>query len=368
MKRFLCLVLAMLLLTAAGCSPSEPVEATDNTIWVTYEVFSGTVVGDTNALLLEYGYRHPVLSAGAAVKVINTKLDNATTAYLYGSGGVQELTELARSNGGKSWFVPYELHRRVAVTRADATVIGFRYSDYSFTGGLVGSTTETVVTYDAATGQQLSFADLSDDADGLRAYCHACLLELLESEVYAEAGFLPNYTVHLDTVLNNWALTAEGLEFIANPYILTSNDSGVMRFTIPYKDLEGMVHEKWLPEPHSGSGSLSLGLTGSDKEFALVREGERVVIRISGTVYDFSAERVETVAVRDTAEARLTEQYLYSPEITDKSIALTIPTVGSTPDTLIRCRSGDGTEHQFYIAKTDKGWELIPPDELLPRA
>ena len=367
-KRIFALFCAILMLFAAGCTgPTEP-EPIDTTAWVTFRTVSGTVVSDDNAVLFEYAYSHPILSTGSTAKVINTKLDNATTAYVYGSGGVEELTKRAKLDSKNSWFTTYSLQRNVSVARADSRVIAFRYSDYFYTGGLVGTTTETVTNYDAVTGQPLSFANLSDDPQGLRAYCRACLLETLSSDAYADAGLRPNYAAQLDTVLDFWALTATGLEFIANPYVLTSTDSAVMRFTIPYEDLDGMLADKWMPEPHSGNGGLSLGLTGSDRDFQLTEEGDRLVIRVSGTVYDFSVEQVTTVTIGERTVRRMGQQYLYAPELTDRSIGITIPAVGSTPDTLIRCRSANGTEHQFYIAKTDKGFELVSPNEPLIRS
>lgn len=360
MKQMLCLVLTALLLLTAGCSHSA--DKTDSTTWVTYKEVSSKVQSEGGEDLFVYSYQQPVLttSTGAAAG-INNKLDNTTSAFLYGSGGVEELTEMAKMDQNETWFTCYALSRTVSVARVDDTVASFRYVDYAFTGGVHGYSAEYGVTYDMVTGEQLSLSSLTNDEQALKDVCRDYILELIETSDYGEDVFFANYESYLDSVLKNWVLTDQGLQFIAQPYVIAAYAVGTIRFTVPYEQLRTCLKAQWIPAARGyGGGTLALGSGTGDTAFVLDSDGENVVIRVNGTVYDFSVEGVNAYRSGQTDVYYMTQQHLYSPEVTSMSIQLQIPAPGAQASTMVRYCNGDGTEHQYYITQDSKLTEADP--------
>lgn len=355
MRKLLCLILAGLCLLLTACTGAEPVNA-DTTLWVTYKGARGKVTNDQSQVIFDHSYRQPVLSGPGGVTVINNKLDNSTSAFIYGSGGVQELTEMARMDCRENWFSCYALERSVRVARADSAVISFRYVDYAFTGGVHGYSGEYGHSYDMVTGQQLDLESLTGDAEALKDFCRDYLLELMAGETY-EGLLFPNYERYLDGVMSNWLLTDEGLEFIAQPYVIAAYAAGTLRFTVPYDALADYIDAKWLPPTRGhGGGTMTLASGAGDVRFVLDETGEEITLRINGTVYDFSVERLGDYPTADGYVEYVDEQLLYSPQVGSKTITLQAP-----KDILIRWRSGDGTEHQYTV----DGGKLVERENLL---
>ena len=70
---------AVLLLCLFGCG-SKGVQTSSGT-WVSYREDAGSVKNQENTEIFVYSYQQPVLQGTApAIHMINTKLDNATTA------------------------------------------------------------------------------------------------------------------------------------------------------------------------------------------------------------------------------------------------------------------------------------------------
>lgn len=362
MKQIIALLLTAVLMLTAGCTGDSSTQQPDPTVWVSYQSSQGKTVSDLGAAIFQFSYQQPVLSGGSgAITVINNKLDNATSAFLYGSGGVQELTEMARMDCNESWFTCYALSRTVHVARADSAVISFRYVDYAFTGGVHGYTAEYGLTYDMNTGEQLTLSSLTDDQQSLTDFCRGYILEQLQSEAYSEIALLPNYEKALDTVLTNWILTDRGLQFIAQPYVMAAYSAGTLRFTVPYAQLRTYLKTQWIPVDRGhGGGTLTISSGTADQSFVLAPEGDNVVIRINGTVYDLSVESVGSYRSGEAYTYYISGQELYSPEAGSMSLGLQIAPLGSRPTTMIRYRSGDGTEHQYYITQDGKLTEADP--------
>ena len=193
------LLIAALLLGLFGCV-SRQVQVAGG-VWVSYREDTGTIKSEDQTEIFVYSYQQPVLQGNApGLHMINTKLDNATTAFLYGSGGVEEMTELAKMDWRESWFNCYRLDRKVSVARLDDAVVSFRYSDYAFSGGVHGYIAEYGVNYDMVSGAQLEFRDLTDDEWALREVCRMHIMAELEDEEKAEALAVTPYATREDAL------------------------------------------------------------------------------------------------------------------------------------------------------------------------
>ena len=356
MKRGIAILLAaVMLLSVAGCSGGEKIAASTGT-WITYKEVFDHVKNDAGTDIMVYSYQQPVImSSASGTNIINTKLNDATTAFLYGSGGVQEMTELAKMDWKESWFTSYSLTRDVSVARADDAVVSFRYSDYAFSGGVHGYIAEYGVNYDMVSGAQLEFRDLTDDEWALREVCRMHIMAELEDEENAlKDALMPNYTQYLDLVLKNWVLTDEGLQFIAQPYVIAAYAVGTLRFTVPYEKIAHVLEKKWLPEDRGhGGGTIEMTVVTDAQpaptNFSLDGQGMSLLVRVNGTIYDFSVEGVNSYPSEGTTVFYLTQQHLYSPKISSESFGLQLSIPDTRPNTMIRWKDGDGKEYQYYM-------------------
>lgn len=366
MKKWIAWVLLLALLMGMTACTNADDASESKSDWVTYKEVFDRVKNDNGEDILVYSYQQPVLqSVSAGSNIINTKLDNTTTAFLYGSGGVEEMTELAKMDWRESWFTCYSLTREVSVARLDDAVASFRYSDYAFTGGVHGYTAEYGLSYDMVSGEQLSLASLTHDEWGLREVCRQYLLEVLENEEleYRNALF-PDYKNYLDVVLKNWVLTESGLQFIAQPYVIAAYAAGTLRITVPYERIAHILDEKWIPADHGrGDSSVEVRTVDSFQNgltvFDISSDGVPLVLTIHGTIYDFSVEGVNSYPAGGTNVFYMTQQHLFSPQIASESFGVRVSIPDTKPDTMLRWRDNEGNEFQYYLVYDGKNGGVL---------
>lgn len=375
MKRTIALLLAGMLLCLCACTGGTASKGGSG-IWVSYTEAGSTVKNEENKDVFVYSYQQPTISGEAdGVHVINTKLDNATTAFLYGSGGVEEMTALAKMDWKEAWFTCYALEREVSVARIDETVASFRYSDYVFNGGVHGNTYEYGMTYDMVSGEHLTLAALAADETALRAVCRQHILAELNAEDYPHRDELnSDYANNVDSVLKNWVLTNEGLQFIAQPYVISSYTLGTLRFTVPYEKLAHVLYDKWIPaEQGHGGGSISVTTVDSENpaatNFVTDADGTNVVVKVNGRVYDVSVEQINSYQQSGQTMYYIVKQLLYSPQLSSESFGLKVQVPDTLPTALLRYKDGSGTEYQYLISYNGKngGVDLVELETYLER-
>ena len=353
------LLVAGLLLCLFGCG-SKSVQAASG-VWVSYREDAGSVKSEDDTEIFVYSYQQPVLQGSApGIHMINTKLDNATTAFLYGSGGVEEMTELAKMDWRESWFNCYRLERKTSVARLDDVVASFRYEDYAFNGGVHGNTYEYGMTYDMVSGEHMTLANLTEDEAGLKLVCRQHLLEVMGAEDFpGRENLMDGYEQQLDSVMKNWVLTDEGLQFIAQPYIISAYAMGTLRVTVPYEKIAHVLLEKWLPaEKGHGGGTVSVTQVDSPEpaavNFVTDAEGENLVVRVNGAVYGLSVEEISAGKQRGAMGPTVEKQLLYSSVVASESFGLQaeVPEEGATM--LLRWRDGSGTEYRYLLTRDTK--------------
>lgn len=361
------LLCCLLLLCLFGCESTGEQAAVG--AYVTYEEGAGSVKNDENTEIFVYSYQQPVLQGSApGVHIINTKLDNATTAFLYGSGGVEEMTVLAEMDWQEQWFTCYALERKTSVARLDDAVVSFRYTDYVFNGGVHGNTYEYGMTYDMVSGEHMSLASLTDDEAGLRLVCRQHLLGVLTAEDFPHReSLIEGFENHLDSVMKNWVLTEEGLQFIAQPYIITPYALGTLRITVPYEKIAHVLYEKWVPA-EKGHGGGTVSVTQSDSpdtmHFVADAEGKNLLVKVNGTVYDLSVEQLGSYMQRSGGVYYVDRQKLYRSVVSSESFGLqaAVPEEGAA--VLLRWRNGSGEEFQYLLTYDAKHGAALTEAEM----
>jgi hypothetical protein len=134
--------------------------------------------------------------------------------------------------------------RRLEVIHADHQVLSVELGLYAFTGGAHPNTFIELASFDLATGKPLELADLvAAGADarlaalGERQFRKA--REIPEGESLEEAGFW--FEDDRFELSGNFAVTAEGLAFVFNPYEVAPYVFGPTRITLPWKELRGLL-------------------------------------------------------------------------------------------------------------------------------
>ena len=220
---------------------------------ITFETKSGNEekTADDGTVYLTKSYSYPVVTIegnDAAADKINADLQSRIDSFL----AAAEIEEWAKESYDEAIasdmeypFLAYSDDMTIAPQRADSNVISFTINSYMFTGGAHGNSGTTAVNYNAKTGDQISFADLSDDPAAFHEDTLAYNQKLAETESYRERMFSSDSISDgtLESVLyadDVWYLSPSGLVFMSNPYALGPYAAGLIEFIIPYSDLAGM--------------------------------------------------------------------------------------------------------------------------------
>lgn len=184
--------------------------------------------------------------------------------------------QMSEDNGTP--FSPYGVRRTVRTARMDSSVLSIVYTDSDSTGGVHPNNYSTGVTYDVKTGSQLTLEDLTDDVSALRAIVERTVTEKITAPDQKDSYF-EDAAAQVPTMLaeGTWFLSEDGLVVLANPYLLAPYAAGILRFTVPYDQLTGVLSERWMPEQASWGDRLELSRmeeSGSPTEIARVRVDE----------------------------------------------------------------------------------------------
>lgn len=218
---------------------------------VTYEKKTEDTTADDGTVILTSTVEIPTIVSEDAADIAR-KINEDMTAYLNSSSASSETIRWAQedyknSNGEDGFmFHAYTDDIYVKTTRMDDNVISFEITFYSYTGGAHGNYISIGRNYNAQTGEQIAFDDLSEDPASFRTAVSDYLTELANTPSY-QVQLFPLDTAYgaaeLEPVLladDKWFLSTSGLTFISDPYALGPYAAGTIYFTIPYTDLEGM--------------------------------------------------------------------------------------------------------------------------------
>lgn len=194
---------------------------------------------------------YPVVSIEGneeAANKINASIQNILQNFSANADTTLEYAEESyqmQAEEGISFLLEYSEDLTFTAARCDSNVISFRAAFYNYSGGAHGNTTSYTVNYATSSGEEISFADLSNDLEQFHADTLAYNQKLAASESYAERLYSPQMATaeELEPVLyedHSWYLSASGLIFISDPYLLGAYAGGTIEFLIPYADLTQM--------------------------------------------------------------------------------------------------------------------------------
>ena len=324
--------------------------------------------------ILTFSYDTPqvhIEGNDAAAAVINDHIALLDELYYTGTGeggGVNAMLEMALDN--YSYFVDtgaeigleFSSDRTVKISRADSSVISLVFTTMTYTGGAHGNYFDKGYVYDAQTGELLTLDKLTSDYDAFSGFVQEYMLTLAkEDETYASLELIEDLPSALSALLRegSWYFDENGLVLFSDVYELASYAEGIIRFTIPYTELENVIDEKWLPdERQGGDGGFEVSLqsdvpSGSVEIIDKVTadsEGLELCLKAVGTVYDVSISSVEYADY--SHKFFETASHWACSYMSDCAIQLVTLIPEGMPNLMISYTTADGVHHHSLISQS----------------
>lgn len=345
----------------------------------------------SDRIILTYGYDDVdvyLASNTAAAEAINQYLAMRDELYYSGSDsgdGVNALLEIATDNYALvqdhdvGISTEFSCMRSALVDRADSGVIALRYRTNSYTGGAHGLYADRALVFDTASGLLLSIDDLSSD----RASLENALLEKMNDILHNDVRYLPildymtafnpdqNVDAELKTLIRegSWTLDYEGLTVFSDIYEIGSYADGIVRFTIPYEELSGIMDDAWMPPVRTSGGELHiLGLNDQSgsaihllDKVTISDDGSEFKVFAAGTAYDVSVDSV--TYINDDVGFYQTETHWYCSYLSNVGVQIQTLIPDGMPDLMIRYTDESGAAHSYLITESGNDGSVLLLEE-----
>ncbi len=143
----------------------------------------------------------------------------------------------------KNKNIPFvsQLNIRAESPYMDASILSYKTTVYSFSGGAHGTTTITYRSYDLLTGKVFAESDIFESE--YNEILSNCMLEKLEENCLKSNIDPQQY--YLDKVVpnGNYFLNKKGITYLFNQYEIAPYAYGQTEIFIPYKDIESIIKE-----------------------------------------------------------------------------------------------------------------------------
>ena len=276
-------------------------------------------------LILTFSYETPMVideENPAAAEKVNEFIGRMNEAYItgedYGEGagiGYNNMLTFAEENYGMQLemdleYPVFELTsaRHISIPRNDGRVLTLLFNDNNYTGGAHGSYSTRSYSFDMASGEKLTLADLSADEAALRDFLTGEMLRQVEADPdlaeeirsFVEEG---QEAEALGALLRSgsWYLDYDGLVVFSDLYEISSYAAGMISFRIPNETLRGHVDERFLASETPAAGELRAVpaeemADGSVEIVDMVKvfdEGETVYLVADGALKDLRIASVD---------------------------------------------------------------------------
>ena len=199
-----------------------------------------------------------------------------------------------KESGYADSFGGYSSESDLIVKRADALVLSFLETNWTYTGGAHGGQNYHGVNFDASTGERLSLHQVFPDGEMLVE----TLIQKLRTENHPAAFFDNMEATVADQIIHDkasWVIGPRGVTFYFNQYDIAPYAAGTITTTLMFDDRPGLFNEKYKRGPASYAEELAVylaehlsladnGLGKADKlmvtsgadEIALILNGKQV--------------------------------------------------------------------------------------------
>ncbi|GAB3996173.1 hypothetical protein GCM10028807_38250 [Spirosoma daeguense] len=168
-----------------------------------------------------------------------TNLDKA--AALFATDYEEVRKDMGALNG--CW----ELETTADTLHVSPKTLTVKFETYAYTGGAHPNSNLTYYTFDRETGRRLTLTDIVSDT--------TALLGVVEKAFRKQQSIQPKdnleeqgYFLHEGRFFlpENIGLNQNGMVFYYNPYEIAAYSVGAIQITVPYEQLNGILHNDWL--------------------------------------------------------------------------------------------------------------------------
>lgn len=252
----------------------------------------------------DYGVLSDFIADGA-ISGVNAMLEAATDNYAY-----------AVENGLTDVAMEFSSSRTARVERIDSRVLSLVYNTNTFTGGAHGNYSDLAYNFDTESGERITLESLSADSAQLINYFSEYLINIIklyndEENTYYSERIYPDLDIDGDdnpiaAIVRDgaWYFNNEGIVFFAQPYEIGPYASGIVKFTVPYEELVGVIDDKYfLPVHDTEPGALELKAQSEVEDGSIEiidkltvdENGEALCLEAVGTVYDLRISQVDYI-------------------------------------------------------------------------
>jgi hypothetical protein len=330
-------------------------------------------VAPDQTVILQFSYVTPkvrIEGNDESAETINEQLVLLDEAYITGSGnepGKNEILEDALDNFSyvtekdAELGTYYSAARTAASTRADGSVISFRYSKNIYTGGTPRYGC-FAVNFSSETGEKLTLGALASDADAFREALAAGVVAAAKenSVLYAllsQEEEDPDGTLAAAVREDNWYFTASGIAFIPDYGDIKPAEQDLV---VPYAALSGLMDERYFPVKREGESSFDVLYVSEVTDGTVqvvdrltVSEGEELYLKIDGTAYDvtLSSFFYDHFAEGD-ARFHTKDRLWYASFMTDCALQLRTTVPDGMPDLMVTYTDADYVFHRLFISQS----------------
>ncbi len=345
----------------------------------------------SDRVILTYGYDDVdvyLASNLSAADAINQELATQDEIFYSGSGngdGINAVLEVATDNYALTQdhdvglSTEFSCTRTAFVDRADSRVIALRYRTSTYVGGAHGTYVDRVLVFDTESGRRLSVDDLAADREALE---HV-ILEKMNDVLHNDVRYLPildymtafdpdaDVEVKLRSLIRDgsWTLDHEGLTVFSDLYEIGSYADGIVRFTVPYEELNGVLDDAWLPPVRTSGGELHImGLDDRNgnavhllDKVTISDDGSEFRVFADGTVYDVSIDSV--TYINDDIGFYQTETHWYCSYLSNVGVQVQTVIPEGMPDLMIRYTDESGAAHRYLITESGEDGSVLLLEE-----
>ena len=262
-------------------------------------------------------------------------------------------------------FYGYAVTDQIDAGRMDGAVISVVRTTVDNTGGVHGITAVEARNFDAADGRQLTLSDVAAD----QAALSSAVADAVTAAVAADPeAYYPNAGDQAGQLLRegSWYFSRDGLTVLADPYLMAPYAAGVLRFTVPYADLAGIVADGFLPAEDAaadGTPAAALADDGLTPDVSLTVDegGERIAVTADGLLQDV---RVRRVSSSDGLTWYAGNVCLYRNRLdAGESILVTAMLPDAMTNLMLTCETADGTACYGFFQSGKDGSVFLEPLE-----
>lgn len=191
----------------------------------------------------------------------------------------------AEQEGGL--YSPYLYSVLLEPARVDSAVISMTGRLTTYSGGAHPNSVSLTCTFSAVTGEVVTLPDVlvKDTFSQFAALVCEKFEQLRQTGVPLFEDYADTVTSQLYSTDENWYFGTDGMDFVFSPYALAPYSAGFLSLEIPYKELQGLLKEDYMPQPRYAGDHADLRCIPPED-----RAGSTVAVTIDEAAEPFAVE------------------------------------------------------------------------------